>query len=191
MQCLAWVVSTVILKFMLSVIFGASDDVSRTRTVLWTSISFRGPLNTLLGFWNLHFVLNYRPTSAVWSNPSSQATKTLTRWCTRVLLSLTSSKHRWVMWSISLQSVISFPLKLFFIGLNVFADSHPVHQNHASSNYLVDCGFYCWKGELFSLIMDDLSLLCFGMHVLLLSIYNSILGLQFSVSLVFISWFRV
>lgn len=76
---------------------------------------FRGPLNTLQGFWHFNFGLNYRPTSAVWSNPSSQATKTLTQWCTRVLLSLTSSKQRWVMWSISLQSVISFPLKLFFL----------------------------------------------------------------------------
>lgn len=36
----------------------------------------------------------YRLISAVWSNPSSQATKTLTQWCTHVQQSLTSLKQR-------------------------------------------------------------------------------------------------
>lgn len=128
MQCLAWVVSTVILKFMLSVIFGASDDVSQMRAMLWTicyflllwtsvSFSLRGSLNSSQGFWLFFssFFLN-RPTSAVLSNPSSQATKTLTRWCTHVQLSLTSLKQRWAMWSgrsIFLRSVSGYPLKLF------------------------------------------------------------------------------
>lgn len=71
--------------------------------------------------WGVHltFCFWYRLISAVWSNPSSQATKISTQWCTHAQPSLTSSKRRFVTCSHIVNSVhivwFSVPSSIFFI----------------------------------------------------------------------------